>query len=300
MEALGPARRGHLHPGRPPRPPRRGARAIALAGAGLERFATEMRNLQRTEVREVEEPFATGPEGLFGDAPQAQPDHSPSGSCGLARVLRGYAQAGLENVALWHERDISHSGAERVILPDATILLDYMQHLAHAARRRDDRPRGADAGEPRAHPRRAVQPAGADRAGRVRDGARRRPTGSSRRRHRRRGTSRRASGSCWRERGTGPGPGRDLRPGRVPRAPARRCSNGSRRFARANGRSTRTAGVPPRGDRVTLRRTIFSGRSLAGRRVARRRIVDSTTRISSSANAAPMQRRVPPPNGIQP
>ena len=71
-------------------------------------------------MREVEEPFARRPEGLLGDAPQAQPD-PPERISGLARVLRGYAQAGLENVALWHERDISHSGAERVILPDATI-----------------------------------------------------------------------------------------------------------------------------------------------------------------------------------
>ena len=86
---------------------------------------------------------------------------------GLARVLRGYAQAGLENVALWHERDISHSGAERVVLPDATILLDYMQHLATRRGRGDDRPRRPDAREPRAHPRRALQPARADRAGRV-------------------------------------------------------------------------------------------------------------------------------------
>ena len=71
---------------------------------------------------------------------------------GLARVLRGYAQAGLENIALWHERDISHSGAERVILPDATIGLDYMQRLATRRRRGDDDPRRAHAREPRASP----------------------------------------------------------------------------------------------------------------------------------------------------
>ena len=100
--------------------------AIALAGAGLERFATEIRNLQRTEVREVEEPFAAGQKGSSAMPHKRNPILSERVS-GLARVLRGYAQTGLENVALWHERDISHSGAERVVLPDATILLDYMQ-----------------------------------------------------------------------------------------------------------------------------------------------------------------------------
>ena len=103
--------------------------AIALAGAGLERFATEVRNLQRTEVREVEEPFGKGQKGSSA-MPHKRNPITTERITGLARVLRGYAQAGLENVALWHERDISHSGAERVILPDATIGLDYMQHLA--------------------------------------------------------------------------------------------------------------------------------------------------------------------------
>jgi adenylosuccinate lyase len=103
--------------------------AIALAGAGLERFAQEIRHLQRTEVREVEEPFRAGQKGSSAMPHKRNPITTERIS-GLARVLRGYAQAGIENVALWHERDISHSGAERVILPDATILLDYMQHLA--------------------------------------------------------------------------------------------------------------------------------------------------------------------------
>jgi adenylosuccinate lyase len=103
--------------------------AIALAGAGLERFAQEIRHLQRTEVREVEEPFRAGQKGSSAMPHKRNPIVSER-ICGLARVLRGYAQAGIENVALWHERDISHSGAERVILPDATILIDYMQHLA--------------------------------------------------------------------------------------------------------------------------------------------------------------------------
>jgi adenylosuccinate lyase len=103
--------------------------AIALAGAGLERFAQEIRHLQRTEVREVEEPFRAGQKGSSAMPHKRNPIVTER-ICGLARVLRGYAQTGLENVALWHERDISHSGAERVVLPDATILVDYMQHLA--------------------------------------------------------------------------------------------------------------------------------------------------------------------------
>jgi adenylosuccinate lyase len=102
--------------------------AIALAGAGLERFAQEVRHLQRTEVREVEEPFRAGQKGSSA-MPHKRNPITTERICGLARVLRGYAQTGLENVALWHERDISHSGAERVVLPDATVLLDYMQHL---------------------------------------------------------------------------------------------------------------------------------------------------------------------------
>jgi adenylosuccinate lyase len=101
---------------------------IAIAGAGLERFATEIRHLQRTEVREVEEPFGSGQKGSSAMPHKRNPILTER-ITGLARVLRGYAQVGLENVALWHERDISHSGAERVILPDATIALDYMQHL---------------------------------------------------------------------------------------------------------------------------------------------------------------------------
>ena len=103
--------------------------AIALAGSGLERLATEVRNLQRTEVAEVTEPFGAGQKGSSAMPHKRNPILSER-ICGIARVLRGYAQTGLENVALWHERDISHSGAERVVLPDATILLDYAQHLA--------------------------------------------------------------------------------------------------------------------------------------------------------------------------
>ena len=104
--------------------------AIALAGAGLERFATEVRHLQRTEVREVEEPFRAGAQKGSSAMPHKRNPIVSERITGIARLLRGYAQAGLENVALWHERDISHSSVERVALPDATILLDYGQHLA--------------------------------------------------------------------------------------------------------------------------------------------------------------------------
>jgi len=100
--------------------------AIALAATGLERFAIEIRHLQRTEVREVQEPFQAGQKGSSAMPHKRNPIKSEQIS-GLARVLRGNAQAALENVALWHERDISHSSAERVILPDSTILLDYLQ-----------------------------------------------------------------------------------------------------------------------------------------------------------------------------
>jgi adenylosuccinate lyase len=105
--------------------------AIALAGTGMERFATELRHLARTEVGEVSEPFATGQKGSSAMPHKRNPIKSEQVS-GLARVLRGNTQAALENVALWHERDISHSSVERVILPDSTILLDYLQHRAAA------------------------------------------------------------------------------------------------------------------------------------------------------------------------
>src|SRR4051812_43140842 len=104
--------------------------AIALAGAGLERLATEIRHLQRTEVREVEEPFRAGEQKGSSAMPHKRNPITTERITGLARLLRGYASTGVENVALWHERDISHSGAERVALPDATILIDYMQSLA--------------------------------------------------------------------------------------------------------------------------------------------------------------------------
>ncbi len=104
--------------------------AIALAGAGLERLATEIRHLQRTEVLEAAEPFRSGEQKGSSAMPHKRNPITTERISGLARVLRANAQAALENVALWHERDISHSGVERIILPDSTILLDYMQHLA--------------------------------------------------------------------------------------------------------------------------------------------------------------------------
>jgi adenylosuccinate lyase len=100
--------------------------AIALAGAGLERFATEVRHLARTEVAELSEPFTTGQKGSSAMPHKQNPIKSEQ-VAGLARVLRADAQAALEDVALWHERDISHSSVERVILPDATTLLDHLQ-----------------------------------------------------------------------------------------------------------------------------------------------------------------------------
>jgi adenylosuccinate lyase len=103
--------------------------AIALAGTGLERLATEIRHLQRTEVREAQEPFKAGQKGSSAMPHKRNPIKSEQ-LTGLARVLRANAQAALENVALWHERDISHSSVERVILPDSTILIDHMQQSA--------------------------------------------------------------------------------------------------------------------------------------------------------------------------
>jgi adenylosuccinate lyase len=106
--------------------------AIALAGAGLERLATEIRHLQRTEVREAQEPFRAGRQKGSSAMPHKRNPIKSEQICGLARVLRGNLHAAFEDVALWHERDISHSSVERVILPDSTILLDYLQHSAAA------------------------------------------------------------------------------------------------------------------------------------------------------------------------
>ncbi|MFA5150696.1 MAG: adenylosuccinate lyase [Candidatus Omnitrophota bacterium] len=98
---------------------------LAVIGASLEKFATEIRHLQRTEVLEAEEPFGKGQKGSSAMPHKRNPVICER-ICGLARLLRGNAQAALENVALWHERDISHSSVERIIIPDSTLALDYM------------------------------------------------------------------------------------------------------------------------------------------------------------------------------
>jgi adenylosuccinate lyase len=99
--------------------------ALAVLASSLDRFALEVRHLARTEVREVEEPFGAGQKGSSAMPHKRNPVVSER-ICGIARLVRGYAQVGLENVALWHERDISHSSAERVVLPDAFLAIDYM------------------------------------------------------------------------------------------------------------------------------------------------------------------------------
>ncbi len=99
--------------------------ALALLASSLERFAVEIRHLARTEVREVEEPFGAGQKGSSAMPHKRNPIVAER-ICGLARVARGNAAVGLENVALWHERDISHSSAERVVLPDSFLLADYV------------------------------------------------------------------------------------------------------------------------------------------------------------------------------
>ena len=101
---------------------------LALIAASLEKFATEIRGLQRTEIREVEEPFETGKTGSSSMPHKRNPDLSER-VCGLARLIRGHSVTALENVALWGERDISHSSAERVILPDSCLVLDYSLDL---------------------------------------------------------------------------------------------------------------------------------------------------------------------------
>jgi len=98
---------------------------LALIAAALEKIALEIRHLQRTEVREAEEPFGSGQKGSSAMPHKRNPVTSEQ-ICGLARVVRSNAQAAFENIALWHERDISHSSVERIILPDSTILVDYM------------------------------------------------------------------------------------------------------------------------------------------------------------------------------
>jgi adenylosuccinate lyase len=100
---------------------------IAVIGSSLDKFCTEIRHLQKTEILEVEEPFFKGQIGSSA-MPHKRNPVTCERICGLARILRANAQAALENVALWHERDISHSSVERIIIPDSTIALDYMMN----------------------------------------------------------------------------------------------------------------------------------------------------------------------------
>jgi len=99
--------------------------SLAILASSLEKFATEIRGLQRTEVREAEEPFSAGQTGSSSMPHKRNPELCER-VCGLARLVRGYSLTAMENVALWHERDISHSSAERIILPDACLAVDYM------------------------------------------------------------------------------------------------------------------------------------------------------------------------------
>src|ERR1700736_1527970 len=101
---------------------------LALIGSSLEKMAQEIRHLQRTELSEAFEPFASGQQGSSAMPHKRNPELCER-ICGVARLLRGFAVTAMENVALWHERDISHSSAERIIIPDACTLLDYMLHI---------------------------------------------------------------------------------------------------------------------------------------------------------------------------
>jgi len=101
---------------------------LALIGSSLEKMAQEIRHLQRTEVSEAFEPFGAGQQGSSAMPHKRNPELCER-ICGLARVLRGFSVTAMENVALWHERDISHSSAERIIIPDACTLLHYMLHI---------------------------------------------------------------------------------------------------------------------------------------------------------------------------
>jgi adenylosuccinate lyase len=98
---------------------------LAIIASSLEKFATEIRSLQRTEVREAEEPFEAGQTGSSAMPHKRNPELCER-ICGLARLIRGHALTSLENIALWHERDISHSSAERIIFPDSCLAVDYM------------------------------------------------------------------------------------------------------------------------------------------------------------------------------
>ena len=122
--------------------------ALAIIGSSIEKFATEVRHLQRTEVREAEEAFGKGQKGSSAMPHKRNPILSER-MAGCARVLRGNALVGMENVALWHERDISHSSAERIVLPDSMHPARLHAAEVHEAHRHARRGRGAHAGQPR-------------------------------------------------------------------------------------------------------------------------------------------------------
>ena len=152
--------------------------ACASLGATIESFALEIRHLQRTEVREVEEPFREGEQKGSSAMPHKRNPVKSEQLCGLARVLRGNLQAALEDVALWHERDISHSSVERVIVPDSLMLAYYMT-VRFTTIATDMRVlSGPHAAQHRRVVRARVQPAGAARAGRSRARRATTPTGS--------------------------------------------------------------------------------------------------------------------------
>ena len=146
---------------------------LAIVAASLERIAQEIRHLQRTEVREVEEPFGGEQRGSSAMPHKRNPVASEQ-ICGLARVVRANSLAALENIALWHERDISHSSVERVILPDSTILVDYMLLPHHGNRRQYESVSRAHAAQPQRHAGSRFFRAAAAGFGRARRAARRR------------------------------------------------------------------------------------------------------------------------------
>ena len=202
------------------------ATAIAIVGGSLERFATEVRNLQHTEIGELLEPFKAGQKGSSAMPHKRNPILSER-IAGLARLLRGYAGAALEDQPLWHERDISHSSAERVILPDATILLDYMLVrmaglvdglLVRPDRMRENIDRGLGL-----HAASGCSWRSSRRRDATRGGLRDRPA--------RRAAGRRRAGrpcaTCWRS--NRPSPGSSRSAGSTPASTTRRSSGTSRR-----------------------------------------------------------------------
>ena len=203
--------------------------AIAILGGSLERFATEIRNLQHTEIGELQEPFAAGQKGSSAMPHKRNPILSER-IAGLARLLRGYASTAFEDQPLWHERDISHSSAERVILPDATIVLDYMLVrmtglveglLVRSERMRENIARGL-------RPARLVE-----RAGRARRA--RRPVARGRLR------DRAARGAAGRRRARPAARPPGGRPGRRPAAVARRSSTPASTTRRSSTTSPRSS-----------------------------------------------------------